>query len=158
MKPSMLVEIVVCLLLWTMLVLLVAVMVRLAIKTFARAPDEPNAESANARARELLQALLSDDEFAQLTTLGYIDVASPGNAERIYRIPLEDGMVRVYESGKETLRLCIQPVHPLPRYDVIAMHKLMIEGNEQTYLSRANWFAPLKSWPGPLNTARTLGL
>jgi hypothetical protein len=158
MNPNVIVEITVFLFLWAVLVLVLAAIARLAVKTFARSDDDPDVRTANARAKELLQGLLDDEEYEQLTKLGHLDVASPSYARRIYRIPLEDGMVRVYESGKEMLRLCIQPIHSLPRYDVIAMHKLMIEGNEQEYLSRANWFPPLSPSPGPLNAVRALGL
>lgn len=158
MNPNVIIEVALFLFLWTVLVLLLAAIVRLAVKTFARSDDDPDVRAASARAKELLQGLLDDEEYEQLTKLGYLDVASPSYARRIYRIPLEDGMVRVYESGKEILRLCVQPVHSLPRYDVIAMHKLMIEGNEQEYLSRANWFPPLSSSPGPLTSIRALGL
>ena len=131
--------------LWILFAVLVVTIVRLAIKTFERSPDDLDVRTANARAKELLRELLGDDEYEQLIAQGYLDVTSPSYTQRIYRIPLEDGMVRVFESEKEMLRLCIQPVHPLPRYDVIAMHKLMIEGDEQEYLSRANWFSPRKS-------------
>jgi hypothetical protein len=158
MNPNALIEVAIFLLLWAVLVLLLAAIARLAVKTFARSDDDADVRTANSRAKELLQDLLCDEEYEQLTKLGYLDVASPSYARRIYRIPLEDGMVKVYESGKEMLRLCIQPVHSLPRYDVIAMHKLMIEGNEHEYLSRANWFPPLSSSPGPLSAARALGL
>jgi hypothetical protein len=37
--------------------------------------------------------------------------------------------------------LCVQPVEPLPSADVIAMHKLMIQGEEQLYLISARHFA-----------------
>jgi hypothetical protein len=158
MQPNLIVAIVACLFLWTALVLLVAAIMRLVLRTFMRFPDDPDAAVADARAKQLLLDLLGDEQYDQLTRLGYLEVASPGYAERMYRIPLEDGMVRVYEGGKEVLRLCVQPVHPLPRYDVIAMHKLLIEGDEQEYLSRANWFAPFKSSPGPLNPMRAFGL
>jgi hypothetical protein len=47
------------------------------------------------------------------------------------------------------MHLCMQPVEPLPINDVIALHKLMIEGNEQGYLACANeiplFFFPTRS-------------
>lgn len=36
------------------------------------------------------------------------------------------------------MRLCLQPVESLPDADVIVLHKLMIEANEETYLQKAN--------------------
>jgi hypothetical protein len=40
------------------------------------------------------------------------------------------------------MELCLQPVEPLPEGDVVLMHKLMIEANEQEYLRTANHFVP----------------
>jgi hypothetical protein len=36
------------------------------------------------------------------------------------------------------MRLCLQPVECLPDADVVALHKLMIEANEENYLQKAN--------------------
>src|SRR5215813_297192 len=140
MSPDLIVEVILCLLAWVAGTLLVALIARLAIKTFSRSPDDDlNERAADTRAEELLHVLLDEDEFRQLKELKYLDVVSPIYPLRVYRVPLGDGMVRVYEEGKEVVRLCIQPIHSLPRYDVVAMHKLMIEGNEEEYLARANW-------------------
>jgi hypothetical protein len=98
--------------------------------------------SAEGRARALLRELLDEHEYQQLTRLGYLDVASPRYDQRIYRIPVAGGLVRVYERGTATMELCLQPAEPLPDNDVVALHKLMIEGNEEEYLARANHFAP----------------
>jgi hypothetical protein len=98
--------------------------------------------SADGRARALLRELLDESEYQQLTRLGYLDVASPRYDQRIYRIPGAGGLVRVYERGTAIMELCLQPAEPLPENDVIALHKLMIEGNEEEYLARANHFAP----------------
>ncbi len=136
-------------------ILLLALNVWLAIRTFSRSVDGgADTRAANIRARELLGDLLDENELRQLKEARYLDVASPGYARRIYRIPLEEGMVSVYEAGLPVLRLCVQPINTLPRYDVIAMHKLMIEGNEHEYLARANAFPPASSAPGPLVAAR----
>jgi hypothetical protein len=42
------------------------------------------------------------------------------------------------ENGKAIMRLCLQPVDGLPDADVVVLHKLMIEANEETYLQKAN--------------------
>lgn len=93
---------------------------------------------AEARSAALLRDLLDEREFEQLTQDGYLDVASPTYEDRVYRIPCYAGWVCVYEKGQARMHLCVQPVDPLPANDVIALHKLMIEGNEQGYLARAN--------------------
>ena len=36
------------------------------------------------------------------------------------------------------MRLCVQPVESLPDADVVVLHKLMIEANEESYLQKAN--------------------
>lgn len=98
--------------------------------------------SADGRARALMREMLSDSEYQQLIKFGYLEVSSPTNAERVYRIPGAGGLVRVYERGTAIMELCLQPVEPLPEGDVIVLHKLMIQGNEQEYLAKANHFAP----------------
>ncbi|GAC1448001.1 MAG: hypothetical protein PVSMB4_04460 [Ktedonobacterales bacterium] len=98
--------------------------------------------SAEGRARALLREMLTEVEYQQLTKFGYVEVDSPSNEQRVYRIPGAGGLVRVYDRGTAVMELCLQPAEPLPDGDVIVLHKLMIEGNEQEYLARANHFAP----------------
>lgn len=93
---------------------------------------------AEERSSALLRDLLDEQEYQQLMQHGYLDIASPSHEERVYRIPRHAGRVRVYEDGRALVELCIQPVVPLPANDVIVLHKLMIQGNEQGYLARAN--------------------
>lgn len=92
------------------------------------------------RSSELLRDVLNEHEYQQLTQQGYVDVASHIHEGRLYRIPRYEGRILVYEDGRVKSELCIQPVTPLPANDVVALHKLMIEGNEQGYLARANEF------------------
>ena len=40
------------------------------------------------------------------------------------------------------MALCVQPLGPLPDGDVVRMHKLMSEANEEEYLRIANRFEP----------------
>ncbi|HLZ24244.1 MAG TPA: hypothetical protein VKQ30_19195 [Ktedonobacterales bacterium] len=98
--------------------------------------------SADHRARSLMREMLTLAQYQQLTRQGYVEVTSPTIANRVYRIPGAGGLVRVYEQGSAVMDLCVQPVEPLPDGDVVVMHKLMIEGNEQEYLAKANHFAP----------------
>ena len=44
----------------------------------------------------------------------------------------------VQENGVVVESLCVAPVDWLPPSDVVLTHKLMIEGDEQEYLRRAN--------------------
>lgn len=135
---------IVLLLLGAASILLLVIIVQLAISTFSLTRGEGlDRRVTDARAEELLRAILDESEWSQLKTLRFLDVASLTHRQRFYRIPLMDGMVNVFEDGKPIQRLCIQPINSLPRYDVIAIHKLMIEGNEQEYLARANAFPPL---------------
>lgn len=94
------------------------------------------------RAEGLLRAVLDDDEYEQLTKRGYFDLRSPSEAERIYRIPRYCGLVRMYEHGVVARELCVQSVDPLPTADILAMHKIMIQGNEQEYLAYARKYPP----------------
>lgn len=98
--------------------------------------------SAEHRAHGLMREMLTPLEYQQLSRHGYVEVTSPSIAHRIYRIPSAGGLVRVYEQGHAVMDLCLQPVDPLPDGDVVVMHKLMIQGNEQEYLAKANHFAP----------------
>ncbi len=93
---------------------------------------------AEERSSALLRDMLDEHEYQQLMQHGFVEIASPGHENRVYRIPRKAGRIRVYENGRAQVELCIQPAQPLPENDVIVLHKLMIEGNEQSYLARAN--------------------
>jgi hypothetical protein len=92
------------------------------------------------RSGALLRDLLTEREYEELAQRGYLDVASPSIGHRIYRIPRDGGLVRVYEQGRAVRSLCVQPAVPLPSKDVIVLHKLMIQGSEQQYLACARTF------------------
>jgi len=98
--------------------------------------------SAESRAKALLQEILTESQYQQLIKCGYLEVLSPQYESRIYRIPGSGGLVKVYERGCAIMELCLQPTEPLPDGDVVVMHKLMIEANEEEYLQKANHFAP----------------
>ena len=98
--------------------------------------------SAESRAKVLLREMLSENQYQQLIKFGYLEIPSPTFNNRIYRIPGSGGLVKVFERGCAVMELCLQPAEPLPDGDVIVMHKLMIEANEQEYLQKANHFAP----------------
>jgi hypothetical protein len=97
---------------------------------------------AQERAEALLRELLGEDEYRLLARRNYLEVRSPSRPSRIYRIPRHQGQVKVYEGGSPIMALCVQPVEPVPDGDVVIMHKLFIEGNEEEYLRIANRFEP----------------
>jgi hypothetical protein len=98
---------------------------------------------SNQQADELLLAVLTYEQYSLLIQQGYIDIKSPRDQERVYRVPRGRGLVRVIEKGRETASLYLQPLEKVPDADIVVMHKLMIEADEETYLQKANRFAPL---------------
>jgi hypothetical protein len=101
---------------------------------------EPAQRLAQERAEALLRDMLTVAEYTQLGERGYLEVRSPTQPMRTYRVPRRPGRVAVHEFGVEIESLCVAPVGWLPPGDVVLAHKLMIEGNEQEYLRRANHF------------------
>jgi hypothetical protein len=97
------------------------------------------------RADELLRSVLTQEQYGQLMRQSYIDIKSPRDPERIYRVPRGRGLVEVIEQGRSTARLCLQSLVRLPDADIVVMHKLMIEADEETYLHIANSFTPIES-------------
>lgn len=101
---------------------------------------------AERTAEGLLRTSLSDQQYRRLCYTGFLDIASPACPGRTYRIPRGPGQVLVLEGGRITERLCVQPaVGGLPEADVVLMHKLLIEADEETYLQTANHF-PRSVW------------
>lgn len=95
---------------------------------------------ANERAERLVSAVLSEEERQQLLTAGYLSVPSPSHPGRVYRVPSGTGMVEILERGRCVERLCVQSMEQIPQLEIVLVHKLMIEGNEQEYLEKANHF------------------
>jgi len=93
---------------------------------------------AERRAGDLLRDTLTSEQLRQLTWRGYLEICSPTEPRRIYRVPRSKGYVQVIENGHAIMRLCLQPVECLPDADIVVLHKLMIEGNEEVYLQKAN--------------------
>jgi hypothetical protein len=98
--------------------------------------------AAEGRPGALLRDLLTEDERRQLERDGYLGVPSPSRPGRTYRVPRRRGQVRVYEGGALVLALCVEPAERLPDGDMVLLHKLMIEGDEEEYLRVANHFTP----------------
>ena len=98
--------------------------------------------AANRRANELLRSVLTRQQYRHLMRRGYLDIPSPRDPERIYRVPRSQGLVGVIQQGRRKASLCLQPVEWVPDADTVVMHKLMIEADEETYLQTANKLAP----------------
>ena len=93
---------------------------------------------AERRAADLMRDVLTPEQCRQLLWRGYLEVASPTEPQRVYRVPRNRGYVQVLENGRAVMRLCVQPVESLPDADIVVLHKLMIEANEEHYLQKAN--------------------
>ena len=93
---------------------------------------------AERRAEALLREVVGDRAFDDMVRRGYLEVRSPTFPSRVYLVPERQGPVTVCENGRPVMRLCVQTVERVPDYDSVAMHKLMIEGNEREYLRVAN--------------------
>lgn len=93
---------------------------------------------AERRAAGLLRDVLTPEQCHQLAWRGYLEVKSPSEPERVYRVPRSRGYIQVLEHGRAVMRLCVQPVESLPDADIVVLHKLMIEANEELYLQKAN--------------------
>ena len=93
---------------------------------------------AERRAADLLRDILTPEQLRQLIWRGYLEIPSPSAPQRVYRVPRTKGYVQVFENGRATMRLCLQPVECLPDADGVILHKLMIEANEENYLQTAN--------------------
>lgn len=99
--------------------------------------------SADRRARQLLRAVLTHEQYHQLVRWGYIDIPSPSDPQRVYRVPQSPGHVHVIQNHRLTAGLCLQPLDRLPDADYVVIHKLMIEADEETYLQKANRIEPI---------------
>jgi hypothetical protein len=100
---------------------------------------------ANRRAGELLRAVLTHEQYGQLIQQGYVDIPSPRDARRIYRVPRAPGLVGVIEEERRKASLCLQPFKWVPDADIVVIHKLMIEADEEAYLQKANIIVPIYS-------------
>lgn len=118
---------------WIVIVLAISPMVWLILQPYFKGLSR-----AERRATDLLRDTLTPEQFHQLTWRGYLEIPSPTAPQRIYRVPRTKGYVQVIENGRAIMRLCLQPVECLPDADVVVLHKLMIEANEETYLQKAN--------------------
>ena len=118
---------------WIVIALAISPMVWLIVQPYLRGWSP-----AERRATNLLRDILTPEQFRQLLWRGYLEIPSPTEPRRVYRVPRSKGYVQVIENGRAIMRLCLQPVECLPDADIVALHKLMREANEETYLQKAN--------------------
>jgi len=119
---------------WLVIAFAIAPVVWLVLQPYLKAWSR-----AERRAANLLRDMLTPEQCHQLLWYGYLEVPSPSAAGRVYRVPrARGGFIQVIENGKAVMRLCVQPVERLPDADMIVLHKLMIEANEEHYLQKAN--------------------
>jgi len=118
---------------WIVIALAISPMVWLIVQPYLRGWSP-----AERRATNLLRDILTPEQFRQLLWRGYLEIPSPTEPRRVYRVPRSKGYVQVIENGRAIMRLCLQPVECLPDADIVVLHKLMIEANEETYLQKAN--------------------
>jgi len=118
---------------WIVIALAIAPIVWLILQPYLKGWSQSERRAAN-----LLRDILTPEQLRQLTWRGYLEVPSPSEPRRVYRVPKAKGYVQVIENGRATMRLCVQPVECLPDADIVLLHKLMIEANEETYLQKAN--------------------
>ena len=123
---------------------LLEIVVILCILLFWRLSRDSNLmrSEANRRANELLRSVLTSEQYDQLTRNGYLDIKSPRDPGCMYRVPRRQGQVKVIEQGRHKANLCLQPREAVPDDDIVVIHKLMIEADEESYLQTANTFAP----------------
>jgi hypothetical protein len=126
---------------------LLEIVVVLCFLLFLRLSRDSNLalSEANRRANEMLRSVLNSEQYDQLTRKGYLDIKSPRDPGCMYRVPRRQGLVKVIEQGSHKANLCLQPLEAVPDDDIVVMHKLMIEADEETYLQTANTFAPTNS-------------
>ena len=102
--------------------------------------------AARKRAEALLRASISTEQYQQLLNRGYLEIPSRLYPGYLYRVPRGQQRVQIYETNqtvtspysRKLAELCIVPCDPVPDADMVLAHKLMIEADEQTYLSIDN--------------------
>ena len=100
---------------------------------------------AERRARQLLRDVLTQEQYRHLLRWGYLDLPSPSDPQRFYRVPRAHGRVHLIENERLQASLCLQPLDWVPEADFVVIHKLMIEADEETYLLKANRIVPINT-------------
>jgi len=92
-----------------------------------------------ARAERLLLDVLGERQFHRLRRVGYLDLPSRRYPGRVYRLDLTGNLAYrdAGENGFNTT-LCVQPVEPVPRDDMVAARYLLVTADEDRLLQTAN--------------------
>src|SRR6266700_1429575 len=98
---------------------------------------------AERRARQLLRAVLTEEQYRHLFQRRYRDIPSPSDPQRFYRVPRAHRRVHLIENEILHARLWLQPVDWVPEEDFVVIQKLMVEADGQTYLLKANRLVPV---------------
>lgn len=93
--------------------------------------------AASVKARELLLSLLTEHQRDEFTENGYFHVHTK-DGERVYRLKPSASPVRVKGEDGSQYSYCIHPPAKYPPEDVTAAHLLMLETEEDEFLSTAN--------------------
>jgi len=101
---------------------------------------------AKKRAEQLLRNSITGEQYKQLVSQGYLEIPSRLYPGYLYRIPRTQQRVAIYENSqspavpysRKLAELCVLSCDQVPDADMVLAHKLMIEADEQTYLSIAN--------------------
>ncbi|MFL5667373.1 MAG: hypothetical protein ACJ8BW_39405 [Ktedonobacteraceae bacterium] len=99
--------------------------------------------SAKRRADELLRVVLTCEQYRQWILQGCVDIPSPSDPQRTYRVQKYPHPTQVRERGRVQMWLCLLPLERVPDADLVVIHKLLIESDEQDYLQKANRMVPL---------------
>ena len=93
------------------------------------------------RAEKLLKEVLGEGSYMEFIQAHQITIASKLYENRYYTIR-EFGYVQVIDNGVITEELCLVPKEGnLALQDVVALKKLMLEGEEKKFLEIANHFS-----------------
>lgn len=97
------------------------------------------ADTPAARAEQLLQRVMGDEQFRRFRAEGYLDLPSRLRPGRTYRLDTA-GNLSYRDPGEPGFMtsLCVQPVQPVPRDDQVAMRYLLVTSDEKELLNVAN--------------------
>src|SRR5215211_2692024 len=81
--------------------------------------------NAQLRADMLLEELLTTSEYQQLNERRYLEVVSPSNPERAYRLPRAPGRVAVFERGASP---CVRTTFSTSRFGTARASRSFLRG------------------------------
>jgi hypothetical protein len=96
-------------------------------------------ESPAEKAERLLLDVLGEAQFHRLRKVGYLDLPSKNHRGRVYRLDAT-GNLSYKDPGENGFNttLCVQPIEPVPRDDMVAARYLLVTADEERLLETAN--------------------